>query len=146
VAPTLRSEFESQLADARRARDKHRTVVLSTLLSDIRNREIADGSAATDEVVREVINRAVKQRREAADQMRAGDREDLAAREELEIEMLSHFLPPQLDEAEVRGYVREIIDDGVSEPGPLMGRLMPRIKGRFDGREANRIVREELAS
>ncbi len=145
MAPSLRTELESHLADARRARDRQRTVVLSTLLSDLRNREIADGRPAGDETIREVITRAVKQRREAAEQMRAGQREELAEKEEEEIAILSDFLPPPLEEAEVRVIVRELLAEGADQIGQVMGRLMPRIQGRFDGREANRIVREELA-
>jgi hypothetical protein len=54
-------------------------------------------------------------------------------------------MPEGLSEDEVREIVRSILSNGPRELGPVMGQLMPRIKGRFDGREANRIVREELA-
>jgi uncharacterized protein YqeY len=145
VAASLKQEIRDALNGARRERDKFRTVVLSTLLSEIRNKEIEVGGEATDDVVREVIARGIKQRRDSADQMRAGAREDLATKEESEIGILSGFLPPAMAEDEVRAIVREIIGSGAAEMGPLMGRLMPKIRGRFDGKEANRIVKEELA-
>ena len=72
-------------------------------------------------------------------------REELAVREEAEAEALAEFLPPPMAEDEVRAIVREIRSEGVSQVGPMMGKLIPRIRGRFDGKEANRIVREELA-
>lgn len=141
---SLKIKLQSDLNEARKARDKLRTLVLSTTLSDIRNREIELGSEADDAEVLAVVSRALKRRKEAADQMRAGGRPELAEKEEVEAGMLSQYLPKGLSEAEVREMVREIMGEGVREMGPVMGRLMPLLKGRFDGKEANRIVREEI--
>lgn len=140
----LRIKLQSDLNEARKAREKLRILVLSTTLSEIRNREIELGKDLDDGEFVAVLSRAVKRRKEAAEQMRSGRRDDLAEREETEAEMLSHYLPQGLSEGEVRQIVREILGEGIRELGPVMGRLMPRLKGRFDGREANRIVREEL--
>lgn len=115
-------------------------------LSEVKNREIELGGEADDEEVQSVVGRAIKRRREAAEQMRAGGREELAAREDAEALALSSYLPPGLTEDEVRAMIREILDSGVEGIGPVMGRLAGRIKGRFDGKEANRLVREALAS
>jgi len=146
VPDPLRKQLQDALNRARKERDRLRTVVLSTVLSEVRNEEIqARGEEGGDEMVTTVLTRAVKQRREAADQMRRGGREELALREEEESRILSEFLPPALEEDEVRAMIRELVDGGSDEMGAVMGRLMPRIKGRFDGREANRLVREELA-
>lgn len=141
----LKSRLQSDLNDARRARDKVRTLVLSTTLSEIRNHEIATGGEADDGAVIRVVAKAIKQRRDSADQMRAGDREDLATKEEAESAVLADYLPEGLSEDEVRAMVREIIAGGAGEMGPVMGQLMPRLRGRFDGGAANRIVREELS-
>jgi len=140
----LRIKLQSDLNQARKAREKFRILVLSTTLSEIRNREIELGKDLDDGEFVAVLSRAVKRRNEAAEQMRSGGRDDLAEREEAEAEMLSHYLPQGLSEGEVRQIVREILGEGIRELGPVMGLLMPRLKGRFDGREANRIVREEL--
>ena len=145
MATSLQSEIRDALNQARRGRDRLRTVVLSTILSEIRNREISARRDADEEMVREVVARGIKQRRESAEQMRSGGREELAQKEDGEAEVLKRFLPPQLDEDEVRFIVRELMSAGLAEMGAVMGRLMPRIRGRFDGKEANRIVREELA-
>jgi uncharacterized protein YqeY len=141
----LKNRLQADLNEARKARDKLRTLVLSTTLSEIRNREIEMGAEVADDDVLSVIGSAVKKRKEASEQMRAGGRAELADRESREAEILSGYLPEGLSEAEVRTMVREIMEGGGRELGPVMGQLMPRIKGRFDGREANRIVREELA-
>lgn len=144
MADTLKDRLRDDLNSARRARDRDRTVVLTSTISDIRNREIELGREATDDDVHEVVQRAVKRRREAAEQMRAGNREDLASKEDQEAELLKQYLPAQLGEDEVRAFVREAIESGATTMGAVMGRIMPRIKGVFDGRDANRIVREEL--
>jgi uncharacterized protein YqeY len=141
----LKSRLQDDLKQARKSRDKLRTLVLSTTLSELRNLEIELGKEAEDADVLTVLTRAVKRRKEAASQMRSGGREELAGREESEAEMLSGYLPEGLSEEEVRAIVVEIVQGGLRDLGPVMGRLMPRIKGRFDGKEANRIVREVLA-
>jgi len=137
-------QLQSDLNEARKAREKLRTLVLSTTLSEIRNRELELGRDLEGGEFLEVISKELKRRKEAAEQMHAGGRPDLAENEEAEAGILSHYLPAGLSEEEVRGMIREILGDGVTELGPVMGRLMPRLKGRFDGKEANRIVREEL--
>ena len=140
----LKKQIQEDLNDARRAGDRLTRDVLSMVLSDIRNREIEIGEDADDDEVRRVLSKAVKQREEAAEQMRKGGRPELAEKEEREAEIVTEYLPPPLDEDRVREMVREAIDQGADSIGPVMGRIMPRIRGRFDGKEANRIVREEL--
>jgi len=146
VGDTLKARLQADLNQARRDRDKDRLGLLSMTLSEVKNREIELGGEADDEEVQSVVGRAIKRRREAAEQMRAGGREELAAREDAEALVLSSYLPPGLTEDEVRAMIREILDSGVEGIGPVMGRLAGRIKGRFDGKEANRLVREALAS
>jgi uncharacterized protein len=141
----LKSRLQEELIRVRKERDRLTTVVLSSTLSEVRNREIEVGHPLDDEEIQAVIAKAIKQRREAADQMRQGDRLELAEKEEKEAEVLTAFLPPQLDEAEVRAIVEEAIREGPAEVGPVMGKVMPRLRGLFDGREANRIVREMLS-
>ena len=140
----LAAKIRDDLNNARRDREKLRTTVLTTMLSEIRNKEIEVQRELTDEDVVEVLNRQIKRRREAADQMRAGNREELATKEEEEAEMLKAYLPQQLSEAEARAIVREAIDGGAKDVGGVMKAVMPKLKGKFDGKETNRIVREEL--
>lgn len=140
----LTERLRADLNTARRERDKLRTLVLTTTLSEIKNRQIEMGREPTDEDVTEVVGRAIKKRREAAEQIRAVGRTDLADKEEQEAAMLLPYMPAQLSEDEVRGMVKEAIASGANNVGSVMGAIMPRLKGRFDGKETNRIVREEL--
>lgn len=144
MASTLKARIQADLNTARKARDKLRTLVLSTILADIKYREIEEIREADDDMMLQVISKGIKQRKDAAEQMRGGGREDLAANEEAQIGVLSAYLPESLTEADVRAMVREAIAAGTTQVGPLMGVLMPKLRGRFDGKEANRIAREEL--
>jgi uncharacterized protein len=140
----LTERLRADLNSARRARDKLRTLVLTTTLSEIKNRQIELGREPTDEDVMEVVGRAIKKRREAAEQIRAVGRTDLADKEEQEAALLLPYMPEQLSEDVVREMVKEAIEGGANNVGAVMGRIMPKLKGRFDGKETNRIVREEL--
>lgn len=145
MADTLKDTIRDDLNTARRERDKLRTMVLTTFLSEIRNKEIEVGHELGDADVHGVATTAIKRRREAAEQMRGGGREELAQKEDQEAGILQAYLPPQLGESEVRAMVREAIAAGAKDIGGVMKAVSPRTKGQFDGRELNRIAREELA-
>jgi uncharacterized protein YqeY len=145
VASPLKARIQSDLNAARKERDKLRTLVLSTILADMKYREIEEIREGDDDMMVQVISKGIKQRKDAAEQMRGGGREDLAANEEAQLAILAAYLPESLTEEDVRAMVREAIAAGTAQVGPLMGVLMPKIRGRFDGKEANRIAREELA-
>jgi uncharacterized protein len=144
MAEALKGRIRADLNDARRQKDRLRTTVLTSTLSEVRNKEIDLGREATDEDVIGVVAKAIKQRKESSEQMRTAGRAELADKEDREAALLEAYMPAGLSEAEVRSAVQEAIAGGADNMGAVMGAIMPRIKGRFDGREANRIVREEL--
>jgi uncharacterized protein YqeY len=129
---------------ARKAQDKDRTLVLGTILANLKNREIDLRRPATDEEVVEVLRKGIKIRREAIEQYQAGGRTDLAEAEQAQIAVLEEFLPPAVDPEEIRAAVREVIAGGAKDLGKVMGQIVPRYKGRADGKLINQIVREEL--
>lgn len=140
----LKTRLQNDLNAARKERDKFRTLVLSTVISEVRNKEIDQREELDDDGVVQVVSKAIKQRKDASSQMRDAGRGELADQEDAQAAVLEAYLPEGLGEDEVRAIVREIIASGSDQMGALMGQLMPRIRGRFDGKEANRIVREEL--
>jgi uncharacterized protein len=129
---------------ARKAQDKDRTLVLGTILANLRNREIDLRRPASDDEVVDVLRKGIKLRREAIEQYRAGGRQDLADSEQAQIKVLEEFLPPEVDPAEIRAAVREAIGAGAKDIGKVMSQVLPRYKGRADGKLINQIVREEL--
>lgn len=141
---SLKETIREELNTARKARDKMRTVLFTSTLSEIKYKEVEVGREVNDAEVIDVINKAIKRRKEASEQMRAGNRPELADKEDEEATLLAKYLPAQLSEAEVRTLVQEAIAGGAGNMGAVMGKIMPRLKGAFDGKEANRIVKEEL--
>ena len=131
---------------ARKAQDKGRTLVLGTILANLKNREIELRRPATDEELLEVLRKGVKTRRESVEQYSAANRPELAEVELAQIRVLEEFLPPAVDPEEIRGAVRAAIAGGARDVGKVMGQVLPKFKGRADGKVINQIVREELQS
>jgi uncharacterized protein len=131
---------------ARKHRDQGRTLLLSTILADLKNREFELHHAVSDEEAAEVLRRGMKRRREAAEQYAAAGRADRADVELAEAKALEQFLPAAVDPDEIRRAVREAIAAGGKDLGKVMGQVMPKFKGRADGKLVNQIVREELAA
>ena len=129
---------------ARKAQDKDRTLVLGTILANLKNREIELRHPPTDEDVLEVLRKGIKTRRESVDQYTAANRPELAEIERKQIVVLEEFLPPAVDPEEIRAAVRSAIAGGAKDIGKVMGQVLPRFKGRADGKVINQIVREEL--
>jgi uncharacterized protein len=130
---------------ARKDRDTARTLLFSTLLADIGNREIELAHDLVDAEVIEVVQRAIKRRRESVEQYTKGGRQDLADREAFEITQLEGYLPPQAAEGDIRAAVQAAVAEGAANLGAVMGKVMPQFKGRADGALVNRIAREVLA-
>ncbi len=129
---------------SRKAQDKERTLVLGTILANLKNREIELRRPGTDEEVLEVLRKGIKTRRESAEQYAAANRPELADVERSQIRVLEEFLPPAVDPEEIRGAVRTVIAGGATEIGKVMGQVLPKFRGRADGKVINQIVREEL--
>ena len=142
LAATLRAA----LVAARKSQSKDRRLVLSTILANLKNRELELKRAPTDADVVEVLRKGIKLRREAAEQYARAERQDLADAESAQIRILEEFLPAEADPAEIRAAVREAIAGGARDIGKVMGAVLPRFKGRADGKAVNQIAREELAA
>jgi uncharacterized protein YqeY len=142
--PDAAEPLRAALTAARRAQDKNRTLVLGTILANVKNREIELKRPVTAEDVVEVLRKGIKTRRESVEQYTAANRPELAETERFQIAVLAEFLPPAVDPEEIRAAVRAAIAGGASDIGKVMGQVVPRFKGRADGKDINRIVREEL--
>jgi uncharacterized protein len=142
--PSLSANLRAALNAARKAQDKERTLVLGTILANLKNREIELRRPATDDEVTDVLRKGIKIRREAIEQYTAAARQDLAAAESAQIKVLEEFLPPAVDPEEIRAAVRSAIGGGATDIGRVMSQVLPKYKGRADGKLINQIVREEL--
>lgn len=140
----LALSLRAALNAARKSQDKARALVLGTILANLKNRELELGRHPTDDEVVEVIRKGIKLRREAAEQFSAAQRADLADVERNQIKVLEEFLPPAADPAEIRAAARAAIAAGATDLGRVMSAVMPKFKGRAEGKLINEIVREEL--
>ncbi|PYO97623.1 MAG: glutamyl-tRNA amidotransferase [Gemmatimonadetes bacterium] len=143
---SLPERLRAAMNEARKQRDQARTLLLSTILADLKNREFELQHPPSDDEAADVLRRGIKRRREAAEQYAAAGRPDRADAELAEGKALEAFLPAAVDSEEIRRAVREVIAAGTRDLGKVMGQVMPRFKGRADGKLVNQIVREELAA
>ena len=143
-AADLNATLQAAMLAARKAQDKHRTLVLGTTMAALKNRQIELQRPLTDADAVEVLRKGIKTRRESVEQFSAAGRQDLVDKEAAEIRVLEEFLPPDVDPNEIRAAVRQVIAGGATDIGKVMGQVMPKFKGSADGKVINQIVREEL--
>ena len=142
---SLADRLRAAMNEARKQRDQARTLLLSTILSDLKNRELELNHPPSDEETAEVLRRGIKKRRESVEVYEKVGRTEAAATERAEINALEQFLPAGIPPEEIRAAVQEAIAAGAKDMGKVMGAVMPKFKGRADGKLVNQIVREELA-
>jgi len=141
----LLARLQADLTAARRAQNKPELVLLGSIISDVKNREIEIKRELTDDDVSEVLRKGIKRRRESIEAYEKGGREDLAANERGEVESLGKYLPAAVDPELIRAAVVAAIEGGATNIGAVMGKVMAQFKGRAEGGTINGIVREELA-
>ncbi|MHB8172801.1 MAG: GatB/YqeY domain-containing protein [Thermincolia bacterium] len=127
---------------------KLRLSVIRMVRAAIKNAEIDKRKEFNDEEVIEVVAREVKQCRDAIEEYRKANREDIVEQFQEEIKVLLHYLPEQMSVEEITAIVHEIITrvgaKDQKDMGKVMGALMPKVKGRADGKMVNQIVKEAL--
>lgn len=141
----LQNKLQDDLNASRKARDPAATLVLGTILADVKNRALELTKEMTDADVIEVIGRGIKKRREAIEMYEKGNRPELVKKERDEVALLEKYLPAQASPDEIRAAVKAAIAGGAANVGAVMGKVMPQFKGKADGNAINAIVREELA-
>ena len=149
----IRDDIKAALVTAMKGGDKASTGTIRLIQSAIKNRDIELRTSSTtpddDQLVTEVLQKMIKQRRESVDLYRKGKREELAAREEAEIAVIERFLPAQLDDAEASAAIQAIIAEtgasGMKDMGKVMGEVKSRLAGQIDPARASAMVRAALA-
>jgi uncharacterized protein len=144
----LKARVAEEMKDALRAGQKVRLGALRLLSASVKNREVELRRVLTDEEFLEVVAREVKRRNEALEAYEKAGREDLAAKEREEREVLQVYQPEQLSAQETEGLVDEAISatgaSSVKELGKVMGYVMGKAKGRVDGGAVQQLARAKL--
>lgn len=145
---TLAERLEQDLKSALRARDAVRVSTIRLARAAIHNTQIERGRPLSDDEIREVLAKEAKRRREAIEAFTRGGRDDLVAKESLELAILTEYMPAALPPEELRNIIAEAITQVRArdrrDTGKVMGVVMPRVKGRADGQMVNRLVQEML--
>ena len=147
---SLRTRIQSDTVQALKRGERTRVSTLRLLSAALKNREIALGRPLDEVEELEVVRTAIKQRRETIRLAREHGREEIAQQEERELAILEAYLPEPLTTAELIHQIDTVIRElGVSSPrdlGRVMKVLMPTLKGRVEGSEVSRLVRERLST
>ncbi len=142
----LKEKLSSDLKEAMKAGDAAKRDVLRMLTSAIKNKEIEKRVELTDEQVLEVISSEVKKRRESVAQFTAGNRPELAEKEEAEIALLIGYLPEQINEEELKKIVLETVAELADKNvGNAMKAVMAKVKGKADGALVSKLVKDALS-
>lgn len=145
---TLKTQLRDALTEALKAGDAQRKTTLRMALAAIKNAEVEARGELDEDRVLSLLQKEVKSRQETIEGAEQANRPDLITKAETEIEILNTFLPKPLSEEELRGLVKEAVEEvgaeSIADMGRVMGVLMPKIRGKADGKEANQIVRELL--
>jgi uncharacterized protein YqeY len=146
---TPQQRIEADVKAAMKAGDKEKLATLRMLLTEIKNERIRKGSEVDEDGFVSLVRKAIKQREEGAAGFHKGGRAEMAAKEESEAAFLAGFLPAQVDEAQIRAAIQEVVSSrGLSGPaaiGPIMKEMLARFGSSADGAVINRVARDVLA-
>ncbi len=147
---TPQQTIEADVKTALKAGDKDRVSTLRMLLTELKNERIRSGGEVDRKTFYGLVQKGIKQRHESAEAFRKADREESAAKEEREAEILEEYLPAQASEDEIRRAVEELAAEknlaGMKDLGQVMGPTMQRFAGKADGSRVQKIAREVLGA
>ncbi|MDH2273411.1 GatB/YqeY domain-containing protein [Moraxella porci] len=147
---TLKNSLTEAVKSAMKAREMEVVKILRNVQAAIKKVEIDSQTELDDTAVLELLQKQIKQRQESLDIYQANGREDLAAKEQLEIEVISQFLPPQLDEAALKDLISATITELSASSMKDMGRVMNAVKektvGRADPAVISVLVKQALSA
>ncbi len=139
---TLSDQIRSELTASMKARTADRTSTLRMLQASIKNEQIEAGRELSDEETLAVIRKAVKQRHDSIEQYSMGNRPDLAAKEQAELDLLKAYLPPDLSDDELEEGLREIIASTGASSKKDLGRVMKEATAKYRGRAEGKRIQE----
>lgn len=143
-------KLQNELKTSMKGKNELRTSVLRMLISEFKYAQIEKRGALDEGESVQVVQRAIKKRKEAIELYEKGGRPELAAKEQQELKILQEFAPAELDEAAVRNRIDEVINElgatGKKDLGRVMKEVLARYKGQIDGKIAQKIVSEKLGS
>jgi len=146
---SLKARIQDDMKSAMKAGDKARLGVIRLILAAIKQREVDERIELDDEQVLAVLDKMVKQRRDSIAQYTEAGRDELAAAEQAEVDIIQDYLPEALSEDEIAAIVEQAIaETGASsmrDMGKVMGKVKPQVQGRADMGQVSTLVKQKLA-
>jgi len=147
---SLEDKIRENLKESLRQRDKARASILRLVLSEMKNAEIAQHQPLNDDETVGIIGREVKRHRESIELFKKGNRNDLVAQEETELDILMEYLPKQMSRQEIVSVAQQVIAEvgakEIRDKGKVMSQLMPQLRGKAEGKEVSEVVLELLSA
>lgn len=145
---SLQERLMEDLKSSMKNRDKVKKDCITMIRAAIKQREVDERVELSEEDIVEIIAKQVKQKRDAIEDFKKGQRDDLVDLTEKEIDILLEYLPRQLAEEEIDEIVKDAIEqvgaNTIKDMGKVMSIIMPKVKGRADGGLVNKIVKQYL--
>lgn len=145
----LKSRINEDMKAAMRAKEKERLGVIRLILAAIKQKEVDERIELDDAQVLAVLDKMVKQRRDSIEQYEKAGREELAAKEQAEIEVIQQYMPAELSDAELDKLVQETVAavgaSGMQDMGKVMAQLKPQVQGRADMGKLSQKVKAAIA-
>lgn len=145
----IKERLVEDMKYAAKEKEKSKLSTLRLALAAVQNKEKELRKELSEQELIQVISGLVKRGKESIEQFKAGQRQDLVAKEKKELEVLQAFLPQQLTPEELEAEISKALEEtGVSTPqemGKVMKVLMPRIAGRAEGKVVNELIRKRLS-
>lgn len=145
----LKNRIQSEMIAAMRAKDKARLAAIRLLTAAIKQQEVDQRIELDDIAVIAIIDKMLNQRKDALQQYKDANRDDLADQEAFEIKILQEFLPEQLSEQEIADMISEAISNqsatSMRDMGKVMAELKPKLQGRADMPKVSQLVKDKLS-
>jgi hypothetical protein len=146
---SLTSQIQEDVKTAMRAKDKERLATLRLITAAIKQKEVDERIELTDADVLAVLEKMVKQRKDSIEQFAKASRDDLIAKEQSELDIITTYLPEQLSEAEISAIVAEVVAatgaEGMKDMGKVMGQVKSKVAGQADMGLVSKLVKAKLA-
>ena len=147
---TLKGQIQEDVKTAMRARDQKRLTALRLMTAAIKQIEIDQRIEVDDQIVLGVLDKMVKQRRESLEQYQTAGRDDLAAQEQYELDLLAPYLPEALSDDEVAALIKQAVTDtgasSIRDMGAVMNKLRGEVQGRADMKAVSSAVKAQLSA
>ena len=147
---SLKARIQEDVKQAMRAHQREQLAALRLVTAAIKQKEVDERIELSDEQVLAVLDKMVKQRRESLDQFLQAGREDLAAKEQFELDLIQTYLPEPLSDDQLADLIRSTIDklgaSRIRDMGAVMNALRGQVQGRADMKAVSQAVKTQLAS